>query len=133
MRYARRSLDLRFVICGACHQALCRRDERLRPGGPAHHVDGHWEPGYERQWLLVWDDGWHRVEDHIERSPRVADRLADGWKPVRHDWKDGERFALSRFMRTFPPALCTCGVLNRIDRKRLGVNGVAARDEDRLD
>ena len=126
MKYARFSGDRRYVLCGACRMPLCRRVGGERPGGPARLENGRWAPGYRREWVLVWEDGWHRVDDHIERHPRVADRLADGWKPVRHDWKTEPRFDLSKFLRTFPPALCSCGVLNRIDPKRLAVSDIGA-------
>jgi hypothetical protein len=126
MKYARFSGDRRYVVCGACRLPLCRRDERMLPGGLAQIVDGRRVPGKVRTWVLAWEDGWHRVEDHIERHPRVQERLADDRKPVRHDWMDEERFALSEFLRTFPPARCECGMLNRIDPKRLAVTRVAA-------
>jgi len=124
---ARLSKDRKYVVCRACGQSLCRRDERQLPGGPAQIVEGRRVPGYERVWLLVWDDGWHRVGDHIEQSARVKERLADGWRPVRHDWADAERLQLSRFLKTYPPALCECGALNEVSSKRLKVNGIGSR------
>jgi hypothetical protein len=129
MKYARFSDDRRYVVCWNCRMPLCQRDERERPGGPARFADGRWQPSYHREWVLVWEDGWHRVEDHIERQPRVRERLASGLKPIRHDWGNEERFAFSKFLRTFPPARCdVCGELNRVDAKRLQVSDIGAKE-----
>jgi hypothetical protein len=126
MIYARLSRNRKYVLCGACRRSLCRRDERSLPGGPAILVDGRLTPGKERTWVLAWEDGWSRVDDHIERQPRVQERLAEGWKPVRHDWTNERRLELSAFLRGFPPAMCQCGTANIIDPKRLAISRVAA-------
>ena len=126
MTLARLSKDRKYVVCGACRASLCRRDERELAGGPATLVDGRLTPGKERTWVLAWEDGWYQVDDHIERQPRMQERLSEGWKPVRHDWTNEQRFELSEFLRSFPPALCECGTTNVIDRKRLAVSRIAA-------
>jgi hypothetical protein len=111
---ARRSVDRKYVVCGACRRSLCRRDRLVRAGAKEA---GHY---------LAWEDGWRVVGEHIEMVPSARERLAEGWKPSRHDWSDGERIALSRLLLTFPPALCPgCGTLNSIDPVRLDVQGIA--------
>lgn len=128
MRPARLSANRKYAVCGNCRRSLCRRDWRDVPGGPAVMKDGRLLPGKVRVWGLAWDDGWHPVEDHIERQPQAADRLAAGRKPIRHDWTNAERLAFSKFLATFPPAKCDeCGEVNAIDPKRLAVSRVLAR------
>lgn len=113
MTPARRSRDRKYVVCGGCGRSLCRRDRRTL-GEVGHY--------------LAWDDGWRRVEDHLEFMPSAGARLAKGFKPQRHDWADADRLALSRFRRGYPPARCRhCGTLNEIDPQRLDVQGVRAR------
>ena len=92
-----------------------------------HHGRRAARPWRGGAWRLAWEDGWHRVGDHIERQPHSRLRLAEGRKPIRHDWKDEDRLEFTRFLQSLPPAVCgDCGTLNRIDRKRLAVSGVAA-------
>jgi hypothetical protein len=125
--YARLSANRKYVVCGECRGSLCRRDERSVPGGLAQEVDGRRVPGTQRVWRLAWEDGWHIVDDHIELWPHVRERLGDDRKPIRHDWTDAERFALSRALRQYIAARCpACRQVNVIDPKRLRVNGIAA-------
>lgn len=124
---ARLSADRKYVICGACKRALCRRDRRERPGGPAREDHGgHRVPGTKIAHVLAWEDGWHIVGDHMEMWTTADQRLAKGLKPNRHDWTDAGRFELTDARRNYWPAKCkVCPAINTFDPKRLDVDGIA--------
>jgi hypothetical protein len=109
---ARLSANRKYVVCGSCRRSLCRRDRRDRGGAIVH--------------VLAWEDGWRVVGDHVEMMPSAKARLAEGHRPIRHDWQNEERLVLSRALRSYAPAVCPdCGEENVLDRQRLDVDGIA--------
>jgi hypothetical protein len=109
---ARKSADRKFVVCGTCGRSLCRRDRVVRLGQPVH--------------VLVWDDGWRVVDEHIEMTSSARGRLAEGNKPSRRDWTNEARIELSRSVGRHVPALCpSCGTMNLINLQKLDVDGIA--------
>jgi hypothetical protein len=124
--YARKSATRKHIICGACGNPLCRRVRMVGWGGPATEVDGRRVPGRIVEHALVWGDGWHVVDDHIELPDAALDRLLLGNKPSRRDWTNAARLDLTRALRNYVPATCPyCGVSNQIDPKKLDVDRVA--------
>jgi hypothetical protein len=112
----------KYAVCGACGESIVRRDRVT--------VDPRWNAGKGYVHALVWGPEWRLVPAHgdepayLTRDASAHERYARRNAPVRG--RPGPSGA-PLYIAHGPPdplALCSCGVLNRLDPQTLHVQAL---------
>ena len=112
----------KYAVCGACGEPIVRRDRRT--------VDPQWNAGKGYAHVLVWGPEWRLVPAHgdepayLTRDASSHERYARRNAPVRgRPGPSGAPYYV-KFGPPDPLALCSCGVLNRLDPRSLHVKAL---------